>query len=86
VKLVDLGALSMGSHTVDWDGTDMLGKKVDDGAYNFTVKAFDQAGQQLTADYKTTGKVTGIDYETGTARLVLDHHVPADVGAVIGVI
>ncbi len=86
VKLVDLGALSMGIHNVEWDGTDMVGTKVDDGAYSFNVKAYDQVGQQLAVDYKTTGKVTGIDYETGTALLVLDHHVPISVGAVVSVI
>lgn len=86
VKLVDLGRIGMGTHAMEWDGTDMLGKKVDDGAYSFNVKAYDQAGQQLAIDYKASGKVTGVDYETGTAQLVLDHHVPATVGAVIGVI
>ncbi len=86
VKLVDLGSLSMGSHNVEWDGTDMLANKVEDGAYIFNVKAYDQSGQQLAVDYKTTGTVTGVDYETGTARLILDHHVPAEVGSVVGVI
>ncbi len=86
VKLVDLGSISMGDHAVDWGGTDMQDKKVEDGAYIFNVKAYDQAGQQLTVDYKSTGKVTGIDYETGTARLILDNYVPATVGSVIGVI
>ncbi|MBU0681563.1 MAG: flagellar hook assembly protein FlgD [Proteobacteria bacterium] len=86
VKLIDLGALSMGDHDVEWDGTDMQGNKVEDGLYVFDVKAYDQAGQQLTADYKATGKVTGIDYETGSAMLVLDHYVPVNVGAVVSVI
>lgn len=86
VALVDLGSISMGNHDVEWDGTDMLGNKVEDGLYVFEVKAYDQAGQQLSADYKTTGKVTGIDYETGTALLVLDQQVPVNVGAVISVI
>lgn len=86
VKIADLGQLSLGTHAMEWDGTDMMGKKVADGAYSFKVKAYDQAGQQLGVDYKASGKVTGIDYETGTARLVLDHYVPADVGAVLGVI
>jgi flagellar basal-body rod modification protein FlgD len=86
VKVVDLGALAMGDHDMEWDGTDMLDKKVADGPYTFNVKAYTAAGQQLIVDYKATGLVTGIDYETGTARLILDHHVPAEVGAVIGVI
>ncbi len=86
VKIVDLGRISRGTHSVEWDGTDMLDKKVEDGAYSFEVKAYDQAGQQIVADYKASGKVTGIDYESGTALLVLDHHVPTSVGAVAGVI
>lgn len=86
VKIIDLGRISRGIHPVEWDGTDMLDKKVEDGAYSFDVKAYDQAGQQIAADYKASGRVTGIDYESGTALLVLDHHVPTSVGAVAGVI
>ncbi len=86
VKLEDLGSQGLGSHELTWDGKDMMGVDVDDGAYTFNIKAFTTAGQEVGVDYRAVGKVTGVDYETGTALLVLDNHVPAEVGAVLGVI
>ena len=86
VTLQDLGGLPMGSHPLEWDGTDAAGVHADDGAYTFNVKAYTSAGQQVHVDYTTVGKVTGVDYESGTAKLVLDNHVPSEVGAVLGVI
>jgi flagellar basal-body rod modification protein FlgD len=86
IMLEDLGALSAGSHALDWDGTDTMGAEVEDGAYSFKIKAYTSSGQQIRADYTATGKVTGVDYSSGTAMLVLDNHVPAEVGAVLGVI
>ncbi len=85
-KIIDLGRQSMGSHALEWDGTDMLDKHVEDGAYSFQIKAYSQNGQEIAAEYRTSGKVTGVDYETGSARLVLDNYIPAEVAAVIGVI
>ena len=86
VMLEDLGSLSLGSHALEWDGTDTRGDAVADGSYSFEVKAYSAAGQQVRADYTVVGMVTGVDYETGIAKLVLDHHVPAEVGSVLGVI
>jgi flagellar basal-body rod modification protein FlgD len=86
IMLEDLGALSAGSHPLEWDGTDTRGGDVEDGLYTFDIKAYTASGQAVRADYTATGKVTGVDYATGTAMLVLDNHVPAEVGAVLGVI
>lgn len=86
IMLEDLGALSAGSHPLEWDGTDTMGAEVEDGSYTFDIKAYTASGQAVRADYTATGKVTGVDYASGTAMLVLDNHVPAEVGAVLGVI
>lgn len=86
VMLEDLGAISYGSHPLEWDGTDTVGGAVGDGAYTFNIKAYTAAGQQVGVDYSISGTVTGVDYASGTAMLVLDNHVPAEVGAVLGVI
>ena len=85
-KIIDLGHQASGSHALDWDGTNMMDVKVEDGAYSFVIKAFTPDGQEVGVDYRASGKVTGVDYETGTARLVLDNFVPTEVAAVIGVI
>lgn len=86
VKIIDLGQQNRGNHALNWDGTDMMDVKVDDGAYSFQIKAFSQDGQEIGSEYRSSGKVTGVDYETGTARLILDNYVPTEVAAVIGVI
>ena len=86
VKIMDMGSRALGSHAIEWDATDMMDKEVQDGAYTFDIKAYTAAGQEVGVDYRSSGKVTGVDYETGTARLVLDHHIPAEVASVIGVI
>ena len=86
VKVEDLGSQSLGSHEFSWDGMDMMGVAVPDGAYSFNIKAYTASGQEVAVDYLSIGKVTGVDYATGSALLVLDHHVPAEVGAVLGVI
>ena len=86
VKLEDLGSQGLGSHELTWDGKDMMGVDVDDGAYTFDIKAYTAGGQEVGVDYRAVGKVTGVDYASGTALLVLDHHVSAEVGAVLGVI
>ncbi len=86
VKLEDLGSQSLGSHVLDWDGKDMMGVDVDDGAYTFHIKGYTASGQEVGVDSRAVGMVTGVDYSTGTAMLVLDHHVSAEVGSVLGVI
>ena len=86
IMLEDLGALGAGSHPLEWDGMDTMGDPAADGLYSFDIKAYTAAGQQVRADYTSVGKVTGVDYASGTAMLVLDNHVPAEVGAVLGVI
>lgn len=86
IMLEDLGSLSLGSHPVEWDGMDTVGSQVADGYYTFDIKAYTTSGQQVRADYTVVGMVTGVDFESGTATLVIDRHVPSDVGAVLGVI
>lgn len=72
VRTLNLGAVDAGSHDVAWDGKDYSGKTVPDGTYNFAVKAMDSAGQQVTASYLTTGKVTGLNFNGSAASVVVD--------------
>ncbi|MCK5196596.1 MAG: flagellar hook assembly protein FlgD [Desulfobulbaceae bacterium] len=85
VRSLNLGSMSADTYTLDWDGQDSLGEDVADGAYGYVVKAYDITGQEIGIDYQTVGKVTGLDFDSGKARLVLDNYIDADVGAVIGV-
>ncbi|RJX30047.1 MAG: flagellar hook assembly protein FlgD [Desulfurivibrio sp.] len=86
MQMIDAGALSSGTHPLEWDGKDALGETVADGAYTYQVKAYDALGQGIEVDYRVTGKVTGVTFDNGTAQLKLDKHVAADVGSVVSVL
>ncbi|MBU4295117.1 MAG: flagellar hook assembly protein FlgD [Desulfobulbaceae bacterium] len=86
VQMVDAGALSSGTHPLEWDGKDALGETVDDGAYTYWVKAYNALGEQLDVDYRVSGMVTGVTFDSGTAQLKLDNCVGADVGSVVSVL
>lgn len=86
IKVIDMGPMSAGEYDLDWDGLDMQDEAVEDGAYTYFVKAYDQAGQRLDVEYSVMGKVTGIEFDSGAALLTLDKHVSADVGSVVSVL
>ncbi|OKY74448.1 MAG: hypothetical protein BM485_13400 [Desulfobulbaceae bacterium DB1] len=85
-KLIDVGPSEAGKYALEWDGTDMQGATVADGAYTYKVKGYNALGEQSEVDYRVSGTVTGITYEDGVAMLTLDNHVAAAVGAVVGVL
>ena len=64
--MLDAGALSAGSYPLEWNGKDSLGETVDDGAYSFDVKAYNASGEQIGVEYRSSGKVTGISFDSGT--------------------
>ncbi|MFZ5764692.1 MAG: flagellar hook assembly protein FlgD [Thermodesulfobacteriota bacterium] len=86
VKLIDMGPSKAGRYALEWDGTDMQGKAVADGAYAYKVKGYTTLGEQAEVDYRVIGTVTGISFDEGVARLVLDKHAAAEVGSVVGVL
>ena len=66
------GTTLAGRNEVYWDGTNSFtGNKMADGAYTFKVVAKDAAGKELTATTYTTGIVTAVDSQDGTATLSL---------------
>jgi flagellar basal-body rod modification protein FlgD len=85
VRSLNLGSMKADTYTLDWDGQDSLGEDVADGAYGYVVKAYDVTGQQISIDYQTIGKVTGLDFDSGKARLILDNYINTDVGSVMSV-
>ena len=50
---------SAGKHTMEWDGTDANGNKLEDGAYKITVTAL-SGGQTVNSAVTVFGKVTGL--------------------------
>jgi flagellar basal-body rod modification protein FlgD len=85
-QMLDQGALSSGTYPLKWDGKDARGETVADGAYTYWVKAYSALGEQLTVDYRASGKVTGITFDNGAAQLKLDNYVGIDVGSVVSVL
>lgn len=66
------GTTLAGRNEVYWDGTNSFtGKKMGDGMYTFKVTAKDEAGKDLTPTTYTTGVVTAVDSQNGTATLSL---------------
>ena len=47
---------------------------------------YNASGEQIGVEYRSSGKVTGISFDSGTAQLVLDNYVGVDVGSVVGVL
>lgn len=86
IKVMDKGPTSAGEYPLEWDGKDMADEVVDDGAYTYWVKAFNALGDEIPVTYSVTGKVTGIEFDNGSALLKIDNHVSADVGSVVGVL
>ena len=81
----DFGSQGPGVYEIDWDGMDMAGNQVTDGPYTYKVKAITPAGEVVDVDYRTTGKVTGIDFEGGTVTMIIDDYVEAGVSEIIKV-
>lgn len=86
VKLIDQGPSDAGRYLLEWDGTDSQGNTVEDGAYAYAVRAFTALGEEVEVEQRINGTVTGINYDGGSAKLTLDHHVEAEVGSVIAVL
>jgi len=85
VDSMDLGFQPSGAIELAWDAVNPKGDTVADGAYVYKVKAFNNAGQEIGVGYRTTGKVTGIDFESGQALLTIDNSIPASVAEILSV-
>ncbi len=86
VRKIDVGSSDPGLYELDWDGKDMRGDQVEDGLYTYHVKAMSPLMGQVEVDYRTTGKVTGVNFEGGEAIATLDGYIPMDVGSIINVV
>ena len=82
----DNGALSQGAYGMSWDGKDLNGKAVPDGAYHYEVKGAQTDGSSLEVSYQTTATVTGVKFENGAAQLTLDKYITAGLADVTSVL
>ncbi|MBI5558225.1 MAG: flagellar hook assembly protein FlgD [Deltaproteobacteria bacterium] len=86
VRTINAGQLEGDTlYELEWDGTNSGGTAVADGLYLFEVTGLTAEGEEVEVEYQTTGKVTGLDYQSGSAVLTLDNAIPVEVGSVLKV-
>jgi flagellar basal-body rod modification protein FlgD len=71
VKVVDLGSVSSGNGTYQWDGTDGQGNTLATGAYSFSISGTDALGDKQTATTYTKGIADGVRFDNGTAYITI---------------
>ncbi len=74
VNVVELSGnmLNKGSHTINWDGTNLNGDKVPDADYKFTVELFESNGNGFSADTFTKGKIDAVKFKSDGTKLVIN--------------
>ena len=65
------GETAAGNHALAWDGKDLNGNPLAEGAYKLTVSAKDSASNDITAAVASAGVVSQIDMSGGTPLLVI---------------
>jgi flagellar basal-body rod modification protein FlgD len=70
---------TVGTHPVQWDGTDFFGNQLPDGQYSVSVSYQDSAGTSYDAPTTTYGTVDSAEIDNGTVSLKLgDVTIPLD--------
>ena len=72
IKTSELGSMSAGSYSFQWDGKNNNGTKVADGTYTVSFTAKDSTGKNISVSTEGTANVTGVVYKDGVAYLVTD--------------
>jgi flagellar basal-body rod modification protein FlgD len=75
-----------GVYELAWDGTNPNGNQVEDGSYYYIVKGKNINGTIVDVDYRSTGTVTGVDFDNGLATLTIDGQMQITVGDVLRVL
>jgi flagellar basal-body rod modification protein FlgD len=85
VQDLEMGPMSAGQHSIQWDGLDHEGRTATDGTYQYEVAAIDADGNTVSVTSFTQGTVSGVYYKNGIAYLVTaDQEVP--LGSVVQVL
>ncbi len=85
VRTIDMGYQASGTHELAWDGNTMHDEQAADGAYSYRVEALNDLGQEIEVEYRTTGHVTGLEFDSGQAVLTIDKNINIDVSDVVTV-
>lgn len=60
VRNIQEGLKDSGEHTINWDGLDNNGKKLDNGIYSIEITAINENGADVSAYAYFSGEVTGV--------------------------
>ncbi|MBU0483113.1 MAG: flagellar hook assembly protein FlgD [Proteobacteria bacterium] len=85
VRSINMGSQGVGAYELAWDGKNQAGDQVDDGLYTYRIKALDEAAREVEVEYRITGKVSGIEFESGQALLTIDKYINVSVSDVLRV-
>ena len=85
VQDLELGPMTAGQQSVQWDGLDHNGQTAPDGAYQYEATAIDADGNSVAVTSFTKGTVTGVYYKNGIAYLATaNQQIP--LGSVVQVL
>ena len=74
IRSWDLGALSPGRHSLEWDGKDASGDPVPPGNYKVKIEALDEKGDDVPVKTWTSGRISNVTYpEKGLPRLEMEN-------------
>jgi flagellar basal-body rod modification protein FlgD len=71
VRVIEMGSLEGGHHDIAWDGTDMVGNRVADGTYTFSVEAT-AGGEVVETEPIVVGLVEGVEFDTDGTFLIVN--------------
>ena len=80
-----VGNQGAGAYQLEWDGKSASGQAVADGVYHYEVVATSLSGEESPVSYRSTGKVTGVNFDKGVATLTIDNQVQANASDIIKV-
>ncbi len=72
IRTIDSGAQASGNHDITWDGASDSGSPAPAGAYGFSVSAADSSGNPVSANTYIYGQVSGVNFDSGSANLLVD--------------
>lgn len=81
----EVGSQGAGPYQLEWDGKSASGQAVADGAYHYEVDALSLSGEAMAVNYRSTGKVTGLNFDNGAATLTIDNLTQAKASDIIQV-
>lgn len=71
VRTQTLSNVSKGDHTWTWDGKDKNNSPMKAGTYTMSVSAEDSSGTAVSSYTTVTGRIDGINYESGYPKLMI---------------